>query len=1013
MDGIIILLVLFLLWLVIAPIIAMVKAGDARQAARDAGDRLAAALTRLQVLENELRQLKRGPEESPPAVARRQEEIEDACVRQWLREREVVVKPVDAPVLPPALPWPLPPEESIESPAPVTSFDSQDSGAPAEIEEIAETKEPFSLEQFMGVKLFAWLGGVAMFFGVVFFVKYAFENNLIPPSMRIALGFLTGTGLLIGGMVTHRIERYRVLAQAFCATGVLILYGVSFAAHAVYHFALFGPVQTFGLMALITLAAFLLAVRLNALVVAVLGMLGGFLTPVLLSTGQDQVLGLFGYIALLDIGLLAVSRHGRWRFLAGAAAVGTALMQMGWYHKFFRAGYYFEGSMTLVPMGILLFFIALFLAGGWLFRKRADRQAAGPVLGLAAVAMWFAALMLSFPQVGERYFLLYGFLLLVNLAVIAVVAARPRWGAAQAVAAGLTFLHLACWTGGYLTDGNLTGGLALYLVFGALHAVVPVVLQRRMPGCGAVIPLRAGPWIAPLILLMMTLPLLHLPSAPMVLWVAILLVDLLVIGLALATAALVPVLVSLVLTMFLAALWLLKVPARADELMPLLGVVTGFSAVFAIAGRWLFRDLPMGGGGAIRAMSAARVLPVASAALPFVLLILALLKLPVANPSPVFVVVLLMSAFLSGLALLGKQGPLVLAALAGTLAVEGVWHLLHFQPASPVTGLAWYLGFYALFFALPFVFRKACADESAPWIAGALSGVGHFLLVHSLVKQAFPNNMMGLVPAAFAIPALIGLAAIVRKFPAMDEKQRGRIAWFGGVALFFITLVFPIQFERQWITVSWAIEGALLLWLFRRVAHPGLQFTGLALLAVAFIRLTLNPAVFFDYPRSGTAILNWHLYAYGLVAAAQFSGAGWFTDPAGRWTTVNPRGVLQALGGVLLFLLLNIEIADYFTAPGDRCVAFSFGGNFARDMTYSIAWGLFSLGLLGIGFRRGSKHARFAGTGLLVATLLKVFLHDLSQIQNVFRIGALVGVAVIAFVASFLYQRFFDRSKTS
>ena len=78
-------------------------------------------------------------------------------------------------------------------------------------------------------------------------------------------------------------------------------------------------------------------------------------------------------------------------------------------------------------------------------------------------------------------------------------------------------------------------------------------------------------------------------------------------------------------------------------------------------------------------------------------------------------------------------------------------------------------------------------------------------------------------------------------------------------------------------------------------------------------------------------------------------------------------------------------------------------------MTYSIAWGLFSLALLGIGFRCGSKHARFTAIGLLVITLIKVFLHDLAAIQNIFRIGALVGVAIIAFIASFLYQRFFDK----
>ena len=57
------------------------------------------------------------------------------------------------------------------------------------------------------------------------------------------------------------------------------------------------------------------------------------------------------------------------------------------------------------------------------------------------------------------------------------------------------------------------------------------------------------------------------------------------------------------------------------------------------------------------------------------------------------------------------------------------------------------------------------------------------------------------------------------------------------------------------------------------------------------------------------------------------------------------------------------------------------------------------------------RAAVLSDAGMLVITLLKVFIHDLATIQNIFRIGALLGVAVIAFIASFLYQRFFDRSK--
>lgn len=875
----------------------------------------------------------------------------------------------------------------------------------------------------MGVKLFAWLGGIALFFGVIFFVKYAFENEWISKPVRVALGFVTGCGLLVGGLALHRKGTYQVLAQALCATAVLILYGVTYAARAYYHLAPFGTFQTFALMALITVAAFLIAVRLNALVVAVLGMLGGFLTPVLVNTGKDNPLGLFGYIGLLVIGLLAVSRHRRWSFLVTAAAVGTVLTQFAWFAAFFVQGHYAEGARTLIPMAILVVFNVLFLTAAWLEQRRQDPvlHAAGSALGFCAVSMSFAYGMLSFAGVAERMPLLYGFILLENLTVLAVVWLQPRLIAAQVLNALLTFLHLALWTTGYLKPERLGVALAAYLLFGALHAVAPVVLTRLRPECRGVLPPKLWPWAAPLTLLLILLPILHLPAASLLVWPAVLLVDLLAIGLVLSTGAMLPVAASLVLTLVLAASWLLHAPMPINSLTPFLFVVTGFSVMFAVAGRWL-RGKPAvvdaaEAGQPMPEQQVADALPLLSGIMPFALLILAILELPITNPSPVFGVGLLLVALLLGLALLNRQSALVPAALGCILAVEAAWHVNRFNPDFPNIPLAWYLGFYLLFLVFPFVFHQVCEARVWPWTASALAGVGHFLLIHHLVGHAFAfhamNGKMGLLPAAFAVPSLLALLAVVRRVASMDEVQRSKLAWFGGVALFFITLIFPIQFDRHWLTVSWALEGALLLWLFRRVPHAGLQLTGLLLLGVTFVRLTLNPAVFTDYPRGSMLILNWHLYTYGIVAAAQFFGAGWFTDPAGHHDDFPVRGILLGFGGVLLFLLMNIEIADSFTPPGDLCVAFNFGINFARDMTYSIAWGLFALGLLGLGIWRQARPARYVAIALLVLTLLKLFLHDLSAIGSIFRIGALVGVAVIAFVASFLYQQFFNRSKLS
>ena len=246
----------------------------------------------------------------------------------------------------------------------------------------------------------------------------------------------------------------------------------------------------------------------------------------------------------------------------------------------------------------------------------------------------------------------------------------------------------------------------------------------------------------------------------------------------------------------------------------------------------------------------------------------------------------------------------------------------------------------------------------------------------------------------------------MKNIPAESKARLAQLAWFGGVALFFITLIFPIQFDRQWITVGWALEGAALLWLFHRVPHPGLRLTGIGLLCVAFVRLALNPAVLEYHPRSDTPIFNWYLYAYGIVTICLFVGARLLAPPRNLVLGSNTPPILAGLGIVLAFLLLNIEIADFFSAPGST-LTFEFGGNFAREMTYTIAWALFALVLLVIGIWKKIPAARYAAMGLLCVTLLKLFFHDLAQLGQLYRIGAFVGVAVIAMLASFAYQKFF------
>lgn len=870
-------------------------------------------------------------------------------------------------------------------------------------------------EQFMGAKFFAWTGGVAAFLGAVFFVRYSFEHDLIPAEVRVALGFLFGLALIVAGLKFNR-ERYAALVHTLCATGVVSLYAVTFACNSIYHFAFFGPLATFALMTLITGVAFLLAVRLEARVVAVLGMLGGFLTPVLLSTGRDNAAGLFAYVALLDAGLIAVALHRRWHFLVSLGAAGTVLMQAGWAEKFLTA------AKAPTAMTVGLAFCFLFLGAFALARRYGSRgetdaggttdpvgvpwAITGSALAFPLVAFAFALGFLFYPAVAARPGLLFTFVALADVCLLALAWFEPKASRLHLVGGAAVFAVLALWTGWRLTPELLPWALAFYLLHAVLHTTFPLVLARRRPEAAT-----AG-WsqlFPPLALGLMMLPLFKLDAVSLLYWPCVLLIDLLAIGLALASASLTAVAAVLVLTLCATGIWIFNATTvvTASSLL----VLGGFAILFFVAGLFLARRLgdrlPGLGGPAAPVLGDARSqIPAFSALLPFLLLILLTQRLDLANPSPIFGLALLLVVLTLGLARIFTLAWLPACALAGVGALEFAWRARAGVPAEPVTPLLWFVLFHAVFSLYPFIFRRRFQDLTGPWAVAALAGVVQFPLVHRLIERAWPNDFPGVVPALFAVPPLASLAVILRLHSVDSRVRLNQLAWFGGVALFFITLIFPVQFSREWLTIGWALEGAALLWLFHRVPHAGLRLAGVGLLVAAFARLALNPAVLRYHPRSEAAFFNWYLYSYGVALVCCFAGAWLLRPPRERVAGLNAPPLLNTLGVILAFILLNIEIANFFSPPGSRVLAFEFSGNFARDMTYTIAWALFALALLFVCIWKAARLGRYAALALLGVAVLKLFFHDLARLEALYRIGALFGVAVIAIVASFAYQRF-------
>ncbi len=346
----------------------------------------------------------------------------------------------------------------------------------------------------------------------------------------------------------------------------------------------------------------------------------------------------------------------------------------------------------------------------------------------------------------------------------------------------------------------------------------------------------------------------------------------------------------------------------------------------------------------------------------------------------------------------------VVPAWIGAMA----WQQYHPGPAHWVGSLTLATAMYAVFVAYPFILGRRAGDTRDPYVTAIAGSVFFFFTA----RAAFS---MGNVPMVAIVPVVEGviLALMLRSLLRMEatgSRDLGRVALVAGAALAFATVAIPLQLRQQWITIGWALEGAALAWLYLRVPHRGLLYAATGLLSVVFVRLALNPAIFVYEPR-GMRIFNWYLYAYLTCAAAFLAAGRWFSRTDDRVAPNVPRAsaLLGAGAAILLFLLLNIEIADFY-ATGPE-ITFRFGATLAQDLTYTIGWLAFGLLMLVAGIHQQSRAARSAAVALIAVTACKAFLYDMGSLGGLHRVASLVGLAVSLSVVALALQKFVLRSK--
>ncbi|WP_338640462.1 DUF2339 domain-containing protein [Burkholderia pyrrocinia] len=223
---------------------------------------------------------------------------------------------------------------------------------------IAERAFSAARDWLLGGNTVVRVGIIVLFFGVAFLLKYAADNNMLPIEFRLAGTALAAAALLaIGWRVRARRAAYGLVLQG---GGVGILYLTIFAAIKLY--ALLPVGAAFPLMVAVCALSAFLAVKQNALPLAFMGSAGGFLAPVLLSTGQGNHVALFSYYALLNAGIFAIAWFKAWRPLNLLGFVFTFTIGSAWGVTAYRPALFASTEPFLILFFLMYVGIALLYA---------------------------------------------------------------------------------------------------------------------------------------------------------------------------------------------------------------------------------------------------------------------------------------------------------------------------------------------------------------------------------------------------------------------------------------------------------------------------------------------------------------------------------------------------------------------------------------------------------------------------------------------------------------------------
>ncbi len=809
-----------------------------------------------------------------------------------------------------------------------------------------------SLESMIGARWPVWVGGLALALGGIFMVKYSIEQGLVSPAVRLTMASLFGLVLLALGEWVRRRQspldlpalKHALVPGALTAAGSVTLFGAIYAAYGFYDYL--GPTSAFLLLALVALVTVALSLA-HGQALAGLGLLAAMVTPALIQTDNPNIWGLFTYLTIAWFATMAASRIRLWNVVAALANLAMLI----WYLAFMA-------TVPLYGVWAMVLSVAFMMAGIAFLWPAGDGE---PEEAVEAVTEPSAHLE-DGTAVETSAFRVWR--------IQALPRVPHRWVRIMGVLAGLAA------GAGLMVFGGLDGISTVEMIqFGVLCTAIAAVGAWRSSGVlfalGGVVAALIGSLNAATGDAFSGLGLLASGEMPPVAVLGDSLVGPLL-GLGLAFAALG------VLALYRHGL---KATAYAVIWSYLMWIVPLTLAMLSFLefGNFTF-DLKHGGTG------------IGYAALFLALAVWVEKRLNGARWRDAVIGGLVTGSFMGIVLALHTLAHSVVTTIL--VAVAGFAYL-YASRLKPWPALTWMMGLAGVVVLARIAWQPSLVGDmtlsKTPFlnqllpgygIPAVLAGLGAYLIKDgpSIRARNFLQAMaslLGLMTVAILTRHALNGGTLAGNDPTLGEQSIYTLIAVGGSAVLM--------------TLDMKSPSPVFRW--------GSMIVGtISLLSALFAHLiTLNPYVTGEltgeWPFFNLLLLGYLLPALGYFGLAYYA--------RGKRPVPYVYG-LAAGGAVMAFAWVTLSVRRFWQGPG---LADWKGFDQAEMYAYSVVWLILGVGLLVAGSRFHAKSLRLASAVLVFASVLKVFLIDMSNLEGIFRAASFIGLGAVLIGIGLFYQK--------